>query len=465
MGRIINPSEIKKTTILDDLITKIIKGEVVLILGHEHILQDHLSGGDLLKQMTKDFFSYKQEKDKNFNSVYQSFNEYYYRGADLTVMKQEIAESISKENYSFPKEDYSPLVYELLKKKCFKVVLTTTFDYYAETIMKEIWGGNLRVLNIFDDKNDFDEEESWKTDIQPTLYYVFGKAEKGKDYTVVERDAMNVIQKWLGDSAPKQFCKYINNKSLLALGTKFDDWLFRFFWYAMHRDIKRLKEGQVAISLQKESEVESRLSNFLENEKIPNSSLDELTDLILRNIDNREKEFRKENGQYTDVFISYSSSSYDTVKHLFYSLQSEGIRVWFDQSDLNVGDAHKQKIINAINKCKVFIPVITTPIREILSEQINTDISLNEGHPQFHYFRDVEWNAARSRWVLQKNSTDPDGKFKILPFCMEGLTLKDIRIHESQKELVDFMTSSSAGDNSTLANYKKFLSSLKAALK
>ena len=424
-----------------------------------------MSGGDLLKQMTKDFFSYKQEKDKNFNSVYQSFNEYYYRGADLTVMKQEIAESISKENYSFPKEDYSPLVYELLKKKCFKVVLTTTFDYYAETIMKEIWGGNLRVLNIFDDKNDFDEEESWKTDIQPTLYYVFGKAEKGKDYTVVERDAMNVIQKWLGDSAPKQFCKYINNKSLLALGTKFDDWLFRFFWYAMHRDIKRLKEGQVAISLQKESEVESRLSNFLENEKIPNSSLDELTDLILRNIDNREKEFRKENGQYTDVFISYSSSSYDTVKHLFYSLQSEGIRVWFDQSDLNVGDAHKQKIINAINKCKVFIPVITTPIREILSEQINTDISLNEGHPQFHYFRDVEWNAARSRWVLQKNSTDPDGKFKILPFCMEGLTLKDIRIHESQKELVDFMTSSSAGDNSTLANYKKFLSSLKAALK
>ena len=465
MGRIINPSEIKKTTILDDLITKIIKGEVVLILGHEHILQDHLSGGDLLKQMTKDFFSYKQEKDKNFNSVYQSFNEYYYRGADLTVMKQEIAESISKENYSFPKEDYSPVVYELLKKKCFKVVLTTTFDYYAETIMKEILGDNLRVLNIFDDKNDFDEEESWKTDIQPTLYYVFGKAEKGKDYTVVERDAMNVIQKWLGDSAPKQFCKYINNKSLLALGTKFDDWLFRFFWYAMHRDIKRLNEGQVAISLQKESEVESRLSNFLENEKIPNSSLDELTDLILRNIDNREKEFRKENGQYTDVFISYSSSSYDTVKHLFYSLQSEGIRVWFDQSDLNVGDAHKQKIINAINKCKVFIPVITTPIREILSEQINTDISLNEGHPQFHYFRDVEWNAARSRWVLQKNSTDPDGKFKILPFCMEGLTLKDIRIHESQKELVDFMTSSSAGDNSTLANYKKFLSSLKAALK
>lgn len=464
MGRIINPSEIKKTTILDDLITKIIKGEVVLILGHEHMLQEHLSGGDLLKQMTRDFFSYKHDKDINFNSIYQSFNDYYYRGADLTVMKQEIAESISKENYSFSKEDYSPVVYELLKKKYFRVVLTTTFDYYAETIMKEIWGDKLRVLNIFDDKNDFGEEESWKTDIQPTLYYVFGRAEKGKDYTVVERDAMNVIQKWLGDSAPKQFCEYISKKSLLALGTKFDDWLFRFFWYAMHRDIKRLNEGQVAISLQKENEVECRLSNFLENEKIPNSSINEVVNLILRDTDNREIDFRKGNGQYTDVFISYTSSSYDTVKHLFYSLQREGIRVWFDQSDLNVGDAHKQKIINAINSCKVFIPVITTPIREILSEQINTDISLNEDHPQFHYFRDVEWNAARARWVLQEVDSSLDNKFKILPFCMEGLTMKDICIHESQKELVDFMISSSVGDNRTLANYKKFLSSLKAAL-
>lgn len=465
MGRIINPSEIKKTTILSDLITKIIKGEVVLILGHEHMLQDHLSGGNLLRQITKDFFAYKHDKDKNFNSVYQSFNDYYYRGADLTVMKQEIAESISKENYSFSHDDYSPVVYELLKKKCFRVVLTTTFDYYAETIMREIWGDQLRVLNIFDDKNDFEEEEFWKTDIQPTLYYVFGKAEKGKDYTVVERDAMNVIQKWLGDSAPTQFCKYINNKSLLALGTKFDDWLFRFFWYAMQRDIKRLNEGQVAISLQKESEVEARLSNFLENEKIPNSNINELVNLILCTFDNREEDFRKDNGQYTDVFISYTSSSYDIVKHLFYSLQSEGIKVWFDRRDLNVGDSHKQEIITAINKCKVFIPVITSPVKEILSEELSVEFSLNEKHPQFHYFRDVEWSTANSRWVLQENGSAPDGKFKILPFCMEGLTIKDVRIHESQKDLVDFMTFSSAGDNRTLANYKKFLSSLKSALK
>lgn len=458
MGRIINPSEIQKPTILDDLITKIIKGEVVLVLGHEHILRNSLSDGNLITQMTKDFFEYKHDKDKNFNSSYQSFNDYYYHGADLTMMKQEIAESIDKDNYYFSSDDYSPVVLNLLKKKCFRVVLTTTFDYYAETIMREIWGEQLRILNIYDDKNDLDEEESWRTDIRPTLYYVFGKADKSKDYTVVERDAMNVIQKWLGDAAPKQFCNYINNKSLLALGTKFDDWLFRFFWYAMHRDVKRLNEGQVAISLKKENEVESRLYHFLENEKIPNSSIEEVASLILNNIDEREKELQEIHGYDADIFISYSSDSYETVKHFFYSLKNQGFKVWFDKKDISIGDSHRTKILKAINKCKVFIPVITYPVKEILEE----DITKENG--SFRYFRDLEWSSAISRMSIQEVDGTNEGLI-VMPFCMEGLSLKDIKVHESQKEFGTFITSKSAGNNRTLANYKKFISSLKTIIK
>lgn len=464
MGRIVNPSDIQKInqkpTILNDLIMKIIKGEVVLILGHENMLKEEFSNGDLIKQMTIDFFEYKKDKDCYFNCDYQSFNDYYYRGADLAVLKQEIAESIDKNNYIFNSDDYSPIILELLRKKCFRVVLTTTFDYYAETIMREIWGDELRVLNIYDDNNDFKEEEYWRTDIPPTLYYVFGKAEKGKDFTVVEKDAMNVIQKWLGESAPKQFCHYINNKSILALGTKFDDWLFRFFWYAMHRDIKRLNQGQVAISLQEENEVDVRLSSFLENEHIPNSSIGEVVKSILDDIDKRESDYRKDNGRGTDIFISYSSDSYDTVKHLFYALKNEGFNVWFDKTELDVGDNHKLNIINAINKCRIFIPVITHSVKNILStEFIDADSS-------FHYFRDVEWSTARSRWSMREDGISNGGNnIKIMPFCMEGIIMKDVYIHESQKSIAEFVTKYSAGDNRTQANFKKFISSIKNSLR
>lgn len=458
MGRIVNPSEIQKPTILDDLIMKIIKSEVVLVLGHEHMLNRELSNGDLIKQITSDFFNYKNDKDPHFNSHYQNFNDYYYRGADLSVLKQEIAESLDRDHYMFDCKDYSPIVLELLRKKCFRVVLTTTFDHYAETIMKDIWGEDLRVLNIFDEKNDLDDEDFWRTDIKPTLYYVFGKAEKGKDFTVVEKDAMNVIQKWLGGSAPQNFCKYIKNKSILALGTKFDDWLFRFFWFAMQRDITRLNKGQVAISLQKESEVEAKLSSFLENENIPNSSIEDVANLILKNIDNREKKYQQENGRGVDIFISYNSDSYETVKHLFYALKNQGFNVWFDSTKLNAGDEHKTIITNAINSCKIFIPVITHPVKDILITPIS------DSESSFRYFRDVEWSTANSRWVLQ-NSSNPDGSFKILPFCMEGITMKDVKIHDSQKGIMEFMSSSSAGDNRTQANFKKFISSIKNSLR
>ena len=456
MGRIVNPSKIKTPVILDDLITNIIKGEVVLVLGHEHMLREEFSNGDLQKQITTDFFKYKFGED--YDSRYQSFDEYYYKGADLSVLKQELAQSLSADlnNYEYSLDDYSPIVLELLRKKCFRVVLTTTYDHYLETILTDIWkaeGKKLRVLNIFDENNDFGDEEFWRTDIEPTLYYVFGKAVPGKDFTVVEKDAMNVIQKWLGESAPKQFCSYISNKSILALGTKFDDWLFRFFWYAMHRDIKRLNRGQVAISLGKESDTDASLSSFLENEKIPNSSIKDVVKLILDNIDEREKKFKKENGAGGDIFLSYSSESYETVKHLFYALKNEGFKVWFDNVELKAGDLHKTDIMNAIMKCKIFVPVITHPVKEILATEYVDQKS------SFRYFRDVEWSTAGSRWALK------DGSFMVMPFCMEGLTMKDIKIHESQESMVKFMSEPSAGDNRTQANFMTFVSSIKRALK
>ena len=269
---------------------------------------------------------------------------------------------------------------------------------------------------------------------------------------------MNVIQKWLGGLAPKNFCEYIKNKSILALGTKFDDWLFRFFWFAMQRDITRLNQGQVAISLQKNSEVEAKLSSFLENENIPNSSIEDVCNLILNTIDYRTEQYQQENGRGIDIFISYSSDSYETVKHLFYALKDHGFNVWFDSTQLNAGDKHKTVITNAINNCKVFIPVITHPVKDILA------MPISDSESSFRYFRDVEWSTANSRWVLQ-NSSNSDGNFKILPFCMEGITMKDVKIHESQKGIMEFMSSSSAGDNRTHANFTKFISSIKNSLR
>lgn len=400
--------------------------------------------------MAADFFAYKHEIDGNFNSSYSSFNEYYYRGASIKKMKEEIAESLDESNYCFSEDDYSPEVLKLLRKKCFRMVLTTTFDYYAETMMRQIWGDELRVISIFDQRNDIGMDETWQTDIRPTLYYVFGRADRNKDYTVVEKDAMTVIKKWLS-SPPVNLMTYLSSKSILALGTKFDDWLFRFFWFALHRNTDSLSNGQVSISLASESEVDQRLKNFLDNERIPYCSMSSIISTILADYDNKETEYQNLNGHNTDVFISYADSSYGTVRHLFYSLTEAGFKVWFDKTEMRVGDSHEAVIVDAINKCKVFIPVITNSVRDVVSEESG----------QFHYFRDVEWRAAMSRLAMNSSSAP----MVVMPFCMEGLTMKDLHFSESQSEFRDFICVKSAGDNRTEANYKKFTVDLKEALK
>ena len=452
MGRIVTPQKGRNSgnNDLQDLVSKIVQGRSVLVLGHEHMLKEDKCGGNLLRQMAADFFAYKHEIDNDFNSSYASFNDYYYRGASIKKMKEEIAESLDTANYNFDEDDYSPEVLKLLRKKCFRMVMTTTFDFYAETMMRQIWGDELRVISIFDQRNDINQDETWQTDIRPTLYYVFGRADKNKEYTVVEKDAMTVIKKWLSNP-PLNLMAYLSNKSILALGTKFDDWLFRFFWFALHRNTDNLNNGQVSISLAPESEVDQRLKNFLDNERIPYSSMDSIISNILSDYDLKEAEYQRLYGQSTDIFISYSDSSYETVRHLFYSLSNVGFKVWFDKTEMRVGDAHKAKIIDAINKCKVFIPVITNPVREIVGEDT----------PGFHYFRDVEWQAAMSRQALD-NVSSP---LKVMPFCMEGLTLKDLCFSENQSEYRNFICVKSAGDNRTEANYKKFIVDLKEALK
>lgn len=461
MPRIINPSDIHKSQesqISDELILKVIRAEVVLVLGHEHMLDTQYAGGDIIRQLTEDYFAFKRERDPNFNASYPSFNDYYYSGGAIDVMKSEIVEMLNT-GYNFAREDFSPAILSLLDKKCFRVVLTTTFDYYVETFMRQIWGDELRVLNIFDqDHNDISDEDSWRKDIPPTLYYVFGRAERGKDYTVIDKDAMNTIQRWLGTAAPKNFCKYLSDKCILSIGTKFDDWLFRFFWFALHRDLKQLGNGQVAISLCEDNDGDKQLSKFLQHEKIPNTSVEELTQQILTSFETREAELRKQEGR-ADVFLSYFSESYDTVKFLFYALKAEGLNVWFDNHKIGAGDAYDQKITRAISECKVFVPIITQAVQRCLQE----DITLSDAHK--HYFRDVEWQMASSRYILERNNGDSTKSLAIMPFCMEGVDMKNVMVHDSQKDLVQCVFSASAGNDRTQANFQKFISDLKNRLK
>jgi TolB-like protein/Tfp pilus assembly protein PilF len=83
------------------------------------------------------------------------------------------------------------------------------------------------------------------------------------------------------------------------------------------------------------------------------------------------------------VFLSYAREDTAAALRIAEALRSQGVEVWFDQSELRGGDAWDQKIRRQIKECALFMPVISGRTQE-----------RGEG-----YFR-LEWKLAVERTHL-----------------------------------------------------------------
>ena len=441
MASLIQPNQINQTGIplsnntFDDLLTEIVKGNAVLVLGHEGILNEALSkGGNVKDLLYRHFMNYMHNKDMNFNVSYKNFDDYFYHiHPDLAELKDE-------------SQYLEPVMRDI------------------EAMLTKVWGRPPRVISIYDAKNDIEKSEIGQLEMEPTLYYIFGKAKEKKDYVLIENDAIKVTEKWFCDK-PDHLLTYLSNKTILALGTKFDDWLFRFFWFILHRDIRALRRGKVAISLNpKDSESDKKLCNYLDNEKIKHRSIEQAIKEILDGYEEAEEKYLKEHGHRgNDIFISYHSADFNAVKHFFYSLDDyinkEKLRthIWFDRNPdlrhgLKPGDKYRRDIKNAIENCKVFIPIFTKNVKDILEAD----------RKDYHFFIDEEWQSA----VARKNLQDKKNPIAIIPLCLDGLEIKMIKPNETYAEIIGQMCDdTTVGTNKTQLEYDTFLETVKSKFK
>jgi hypothetical protein len=58
------------------------------------------------------------------------------------------------------------------------------------------------------------------------------------------------------------------------------------------------------------------------------------------------------------VFLSYASEDADAAARIAEGLRAAGIEVWFDKSELRVGDAWDRQIRQQIHDCRLFMPII-----------------------------------------------------------------------------------------------------------
>ncbi|MCH5228439.1 MAG: toll/interleukin-1 receptor domain-containing protein [Muribaculaceae bacterium] len=400
------------------LLDDICNGNYVLLLGSEVILNKEKfpeSNGDSARYLLQSLIQTLQVDRGLKDPGCSTFPDFLRAtGFDQANVKNWVLDEIFNSGYGI--EDVSEDILKLLATKFFRVVMTTTIDPYLESVMEWVWGKDgFRIRNIYgqngvgDDLPVDDARGNEYYDVEPTLYYVFGKADlknPSNTFVLSDIDIMNCITKWLVNP-PRHLMTYLNEKRIMAIGCNLNDWCFRFFWFAMrNKDEQISRIGDVALLLDTENSVPDRnlmkylaetikirveadsvkflknLTNMLEEEKIGNSVL--------------------ENSSLGEIFISYSGKDYPVALKIFKRLKEAGFKVWLDYYKLYTGSDYEKRIYNAIQQCKIFIPLLSP---NIAADFINP--------PDRKPYYQEEWEIATGE-SLDK---------KVLPIILPGYKL------------------------------------------
>lgn len=304
----------------------------------------------------------------------------------------------------------SDLLKRLLSLRQFPFVITTSFTPVVETVMRDIWGEDLRVLIFGNNPMDIGDI---REDIEmrcPTVYYMFGKScTSPHGFALTDTDMLNYCSSWLSDGCgkkPVNLVSSLSNKYLLMIGNNYNDWLFRFIWYSLRKD--KMGNGMLAYDSLEES-----FLNFLDRTNVfsrnnPSEVVEQIEQRIKRKMAEKERSKFNKPEFNADIFISYSRRDSKYAEKLYDAFSKLGKKVWFDSYNLAAGSQFMNEIRHAIETALFFVPILSN---NVMQERIDP-----------HVYR-KEWETAIE---VERGL----GRNFIYPFASKGFDFYKARIPE-----------------------------------
>lgn len=405
----------------NELIEKIIQGEVVPVIGPEFLAED-------IDNPTKCMNPHQALIDmlaeaKNMSQKYESFSEILYddkyparEREDIydalgTAFQSEIAECNAGRIPQNPIFRPSELLIKLLRVCRFRFVITTSFTPLVEYAMREIYGEKgINVMNFNNNPLENQDLRSASDLLKPTVYYMFGRVCcQPKRYVVKDSDMLSFCRAWLRE-APSTLVSVLKNKYLLVLGNNYSDWLCRFIWYSMKTDLSTENKGLMVNNDDSLLEFMRRIDAF--TQKDPKTVIDKIDILVEEKMKSLEKLKYQKPDLNTDVFLSYSRRDATVVKKLYDALTAKGLRVWYDRENLGLGDKFMEEIKMAIRNTRIFIPILSSHIEE----------ERNESHPY------------RTEWEKAMEVGTSYGRNFIFPLCEKGFDFYNASIPDNMQK-------------------------------
>lgn len=360
----------------DALISKIITGDVIPIIGPEVLTNETNIHKQLLDFVAKVF---------DVQSTPQSFSELVY---DTTYLKMNEKNGGRDSIYTWinrlfapnvPQQKPSDILVKLLGSKLFPFVITTSFTPIVEQVMRDVWKSDLKVLKFNNNPQENDDVFNESDLSKPTVYYMFGRVgdKRAHSYVVTDQDMLEFCSSWLTESTrPKKLVDFLKGKFLLMIGIDYSDWLFRFIWYSIRKERKRTEDMSDMIA---NNELEESFVHFMERNKtyMKKNPSEVITQISTRmeaqffqdpnlkaKIERRittKFSYPEEN---VDVFISYSRSDSAFVEKLYDELAKRNLNVWYDKMNLTDGGKFMEEIKRAIKTAKYFVPILSLNIEK-----------------------------------------------------------------------------------------------------
>ena len=420
-----NSDNIAEDFNFDKFVKSCVFNKYVLVVGPEIILNLESSDqsireangncSNLLLHATIDHYKEKGNHLQNIEDFTQITN------SDL---HSEVSKVV-KEEWNFEEnfnDEFEPSLFKLLKTRCFPLVLTTTIDPYIEIAMRKVWGDKLHVLDFYDEdkkKKDIDSKVQKLNEYDesaPTLYYLFGKANSGNGFVLTEEDKMKIIRNYFLRDQSLELLKHIRQKRIVTIGCKFDNWLYRFFWFILRGNLEIPELG--GSSFQVAVEYDSSATNFLSRYRIERYK--DARDFMCKTTEKLDEQYNEiiQSRTVGGIFISYAHEDIHLALAIFSKLKEKEFDVWLDENKLDGGAIYEQRIYNAINQCTCYLPLLTSQVAYDL-ENNNTG----------RFYIKTEWNAAQQK-VSSQNHLQTEHPMKVIPIIASGY---DIRSDYHQK--------------------------------
>jgi hypothetical protein len=307
---------------------------------------------------------------------------------------------------------------DLASIDAFDLMVSVSFDDLLTRALDKVrHGGDARTNVIAFAPNRSADLAQPRSDLrQSTVFQLLGRISSAPDSVICDDDRLEFLHALQDDARrPKLLFDELRDNHLLLLGCRLPDWAARFFLRTVKGERLSAQEGDtveilVGRAVADDIELTGFLSTFRPNSLVvPMDTEDFLAQLrrrweVAHPVDEppvlKAEPVAGRGPGDGAVFISYSRHDSAAVECLAGALQAAGVEVWFDRNELKPGDAWAAAILQGIQNCSLFIPVVSA----------NTQL---EGRSRAYFWR--EWNIADDLAL----GMAPDERF-ILPVVVDG---------------------------------------------